>query len=492
MMSLRKPLFWVALLVFTFAGSYSEAQDAEPADISSVVRKNLAPVSNDVLEVRVPRAVPATLDNGLRVLILEDHRAPIVSLDLTVDGAGAIYEPSDLAGLADMTAQMLSEGTTTRSNAEIQEEIARLGATLSTSSDFGSAVTTLRASGLSRNLEDWFEVVRDVLLHPAFPESEFERLRNQERAALGQQRTSSGFLADERFSAAVFSDHPAARRSATEGSLDRMSTEILARWHREHYVPQNAVLGIAGDVDAQDIVNDLNDWLREWSPTDDVETLPPDPEAPDGRTVTLVDRPGSAQTTIYMGGLALKRGDPDYIPLAVTNAVLGGSSAARLFLNLREEKGYTYGAYSTFSALKYPGFWRAFADVRTEVTEGALEEFFYEIQRIRDETVPTSELDEVKRSMVARFALSLERPTSLLDYSTTREIYGLPPDYWDTYPTRVMAVTPEVVQAMARKYLIPETIQIVAVGDAGRIRSVMDKYGSVVVYDLNGDPVEEQ
>ena len=174
------------------------------------------------------------------------------------------------------------------------------------------------------------------------------------------------------------------------------------------------------------------------------------------------------------------------------NAVLGGGPSARLFLNLREEKGYTYGAYSSFSALKYPGSWRASANVRTEVTDGSMTEFLYELGRMRDELVAEDELEEVKRSIVARFALSLERPTSLLSYSTTREIYGFASDYWETYPEQVMAVTPAMVQSMANKYLDPETMQIVAVGNASEIRVVMEQYGPVEVYDTEGILAEEE
>ena len=188
--------FVLRILCFALAlemalGGVAWAQDV--AASSSIERKNRAPVSDEILEVTLPRAVEATLDNGLRVLVLEDHRVPIVSMELSISGAGPIYEPAELMGLAGMTARMLREGTTSRSNQEILEEVARLGATLSSSSRFGSAQTSVRASGLSRNLEEWFDVVRDVLLHPTFPESEFERLRQQDKVALRQQRTSAGF-----------------------------------------------------------------------------------------------------------------------------------------------------------------------------------------------------------------------------------------------------------------------------------------------------------
>ena len=479
-------------LAMVVCATVANAQDVAAPDASSVVRKNLAPVSDEVLEVTLPRAVEATLDNGLRVLVLEDDRSPIVTMQLTISGAGPLYESRDLAGIAAMTARMLREGTTTRSNSEILEQVARLGANLNTSSTFGSDVTRVSASGLSRNMEEWFEVMRDVLLNPTFPEAEFDRLRQEQRAGLRQQRTSSGFLANERFSEAVFGDHPAATRSATEVSLDAMSTELISQWHRERYAPQNSILSISGDVDAGDIVSNLNDWLADWEQSDYVAELPPNPEAPSVGQIFLVDRPDSAQTTLYMGSLAVERRDPDYIPLTVMNAVLGGGPSARLFLNLREEKGYTYGAYSSFSALKYPGSWRASANVRTEVTDGGMTEFLYELGRMRDELVAEDELEEVKRSIVARFALSLERPTSLLSYSTTREIYGFAPDYWETYPEQVMAVTAAMVQSMANKYLDAETMQIVAVGNASEIREVMEQYGPVEVYDTEGILAEEE
>ena len=192
-----------------------------------------------------------------------------------------------------------------------------------------------------------------------------------------------------------------------------------------------------------------------------------------------------------MGNVVLDRKHPDYIPLTVMNDVLGGSAAARLFINLREEKGYTYGAYSSFSALKYPGAWSAYADVRTEVTDGAMTEFLEEIRRIREEKVPEVELEEVKRSIVAGFALSLERPSGLLRYSTIREIYEFGDDYWDRYPAQIMAVTADDVGRMAEKYLNPDALQIIAVGDASQIREVMEKYGPVEMYDTEGNVVPD-
>jgi predicted Zn-dependent peptidase len=267
-----------------------------------------------------------------------------------------------------------------------------------------------------------------------------------------------------------------------------MTPEMLAKWHRERYVPQNAILAIAGDVRASALIPKLKTWLAGWQKTDLKVSPPPRPAPASAKKIYLVDRPGSVQTTIAMGNIAIDRRDPDYIPLVVMNRVIGGGPAARLFLNLREEKGYTYGVYSNFTAVKYPGPWRAGGDMRTEVTDGAMTEFLKEIRRIREENVPPAELDESKRSVVASFALSLESPEQLLSYAITRKIYDLPDDYWDTYPAKIMAVTAADVQRIAQKYLDPERLQIVAVGDAAKIKSVLEKYGPVEVYDMEGNP----
>lgn len=202
--------------------------------------------------------------------------------------------------------------------------------------------------------------------------------------------------------------------------------------------------------------------------------------------VYLVNRPGSVQTNITIGNIAIDRRSPDYVAMRVTNQVLGGSGSARLFLKLREEKGYTYGAYSTFTPLSFAGPWRAFADVRTDVTEGSMTEFFNELNRIRTEKVPAAELEDAKRSIVATFALSLESPSQLLQLATTQKRYGLPANYWDTYPEKIAAVTPDDVLRVAKKYINPGNAQIVAVGDVTKIKAIMEKYGPVTVYDTNG------
>lgn len=482
----------LAVLPGAAQGPAGQGPDSKQVSVSKVERKNKAPVSKEVLRVKLPKPAEFTLDNGLRVLILEDHRLPTVTVRLEISGAGGLYEPETLRGVAQITAQMLSEGTKTRTSKQIAEESDRLGAQLSAGSGFGTDAAVLSGSGLSDNFDAWFALGADVLLHPGFPADELKRLVERQKAQLRPARAQPGFLITERFNRAVYGAHPASTIAATPESLDALTPEALAKWHQERYAPQNAILGISGDVRPAEVLPKLKQWLGGWPKSTQAATLPADPTPTVARRIHLVDRPGSVQTTLAMGNIAITRTDPDYFAMLVLNRIFGQGPAARLFLNLREEKGYTYGVYSQFAPGKYRTAWRAGGDLRSEVTEGAMTEFLKEINRIRDEKVPAQELEEAKSSVVSSFALSLEQPAQLLSFALTRVIYNLPADYWDTYPAKVMAITADDVQRVARKYLDPNTMQVAAVGDAGKIKAVLEKFGPVQVYDAEGRPVADK
>lgn len=483
--SLHLPL--VAALMFP-ALLLAQAPPAAPAKtepISKIDRKRKAPVSSDVLQVHLPKAKEMTLDDGLSVLLIEDHRMPTVTVSLIIPGAGGIYDPADTPGLASFTATMLKEGTATRSSKQIAEQLDRLGANMSTSAGFGSDLASINISGLSDNMPEWMALAADVILNPSFPADELAKLKQRQKAQLQQMRSSPGFLVSEQFSKAVFGDHPASRTSPTMASIDAITPEMLHKWHKERYVPQNAILGVAGDITPDALMKLLGN-LPPWEKTEFKASAIAATKPVAAKKIYVVDRPGSVQTEVYLGNIAVSRTDPDYIPMTVMNRIIGGGPAARFFINLREEKGYTYGAYSRLDAKKWAGPWIAFASMRTDATEGAMTEFLKEIRRIREEPVPESELEEDKRSVVAAFALSLESPSELLGYSMTQKLYGLPADYWETYPSKLTRVTAEQVQREAKKYLDPDAIQIVAVGDASKIKPVLEKLGPVEVYDTQG------
>ncbi|MGI8743955.1 MAG: M16 family metallopeptidase [Bryobacteraceae bacterium] len=431
------------------------APGAKAAPMSKIDRKRKAPVSNDVLRVHLPKAKEMTLDDGLKILLIEDHRMPTVTVSLVIPGAGGIYDPPDMPGLASFTATMLKEGTTTRNSKQIAEQLDRLGASLFTSAGFNSRSASINISGLSDNMPEWMALAADIILNPTFPADELAKLKQRQKAQLQQQRSSPSFLVNERFSKAVFGDHPAARTAPTLASIEATTPEMLQKWHKERYVPQNAILGVAGDITADALMKQLAN-LKSWERTD-FKVAPIAATKPvAAKKIYIVDRPGSVQTEVYLGNIAVSRTDPDYIPMTVMNRIIGGGPAARFFINLREEKGYTYGAYSRLDAGQWAGPWIAFASMRTDATEGAMTEFLKEIRRIREEPVPESELEEDKRSVVASFALSLESPAELLSYAMTQKLYGLPADYWDTYPSKLTQVTAEQVQTEARKYLDPD------------------------------------
>ena len=459
--------------------------DSKAIPLSKVERKNKAPVSSDVLHVKLPKAVESKLANGLTILVMEDHRLPTVTVRLVLQGAGALNDPPDMPGLANLTATMLKEGTTTRSSKQIAEEIERLGAGINASAPWGSNGANVSASGLSDNTGQWLNLAADLVLNPTFPASELNKLKQRMKVQLQQQRSSPFFLMQERFNRAIYGNHPAAVTAPTPESLDKITPEMLIKFHREHYTPQNAILGIAGDIKPADLLQMLN-GMPPWQPTDLKLTEPPATHAVSERHISVVDRPGSVQTDVSIGNITISRTDPDYVPMVVMDRVVGGGASARLFMNLREEHGYTYGAYSQLVARRFAGPWIAQGSMRTDATEGAMTEFMNEINRIRDQKVPEKEIEECKRSIVASFALSLEDPNQLLDYAMTLKLYGLPADYWDTYPAKIMNTTAEQVQRVARKYVVPENLQIVAVGDATKIKPVLDKLGTVEVYGTDG------
>ena len=488
-----------ALMPILIAASPFPAAVAQQhaASLSHVVRLNRAPVNKEVLRVRLPRPFETKLDNGLTVLVIEQHKLPTVTLALWAK-TGAVADPKDLPGLAHFTADMLREGTTHRSSAQLAADVDDMGASLSASADFGSSVSTVSASGLVENVDRILELMSDVVLNPTFPQDELDKYKQRQLANLQQQRSQPNFLSREKFFQVLYRDFPASEVSATPDSVKRVAPEQLKEFHNRYYLPDNALLGVAGDVKPDELIELIKKHFGEWKghpmTPPSLGTLPP----PGASKIYLVDRPNSVQTNIVAGDYAVRRTDPDFIPLTVMNRILGGGPSARLFLNLREEKGYTYGAYSFFSSEVYRGPWQAVTEVRNDVTDGSMHELMAEFKRIRERKVPEDELDEARRSIVARFALSLEQPSALLTSWMTVKYYNLPQDYWDRYPEQVSGVNQEAVLTAAKKYVDVDHLQIVCVGDGKQpgnkegkpIRDVLKQYGPVEVYDADGKRLE--
>jgi zinc protease len=453
------------------------------------VIKGKAPVNKEVLKVKLPRAEEATLKNGLRVILLPSHKVPTFNMQLVVLSGGLSDKP-DYRGLASFTASLLREGTTKRSSKDIAEQVDALGATLTANSGFSSLTSVVATSGLVENLDQAMELFADVIRNPTFPQAEVDKYKTRTLAQLQFQRSIPQFLAAEQFNRAIYgTSHPAALIAPPAESLKKLTSKDLAEFHSTYYRPNNAMLAIVGDVTMKEILPKIEKAFGDWQKGDvAAATIPPAPAQSESK-IYLIDRPGSVQTVLQLGTLGIERTSPDYFSVLLADRVLGGGPSGRLFLNLREDKGYTYGAYSNFGASKFRGVWVSSSEVRTDVTEGAMKEFMYELNRLRTDPVPAEELDNAKRAIVGSFALSLEQPTTLLQNIVTQKIYNLPADYWDTYPQKVAAITAADVQKAAQKYIDMGHLQVVAVGDAAKARDILAKYGKVEVFDAEGKPV---
>jgi len=482
-----------AIAVVVLASMLTVAQrPAAPAQTGQSIKgadiKGRAPVNKEILRVNLPKAREATLSNGLRVILLESHRVPTFSMQMVIL-SGGLSDPADYHGLATFTAALLREGTATRKSKDIAEQIDTLGATLTSAAGLSSFFGSVSTSGLIENLDPALDVFADVIRNPKFPSEEVEKYKQRQIAQLQFQRSLPQFLASERFQRAIYGEHPAGLLVPPVESLKRATPADLARFHATYYRPNNAMLLIVGDTSLKEIMPKLEKAFGGWQKADVPQTkIPAAPEQGAAR-IHLIDRPGSVQTVLLLGNLGIERTSEDYLSILVMNQILGGGPAARLFLNLREDKGYTYGAYSNFFGSKFRGTVFSNSEVRTGVTEGAMNEFMYELKRLRDDKVTPVELQNAKRAIVGGFALSLEQPQALLQNILTQKLYNLPANYWDTYPQKVEAITAEDVLRVAQKYIDLNHLQIVAVGDASKTRAVLAKFGTVEEFDGDGKPV---
>jgi len=477
-----------AVVVMALATMLAAAQAPKPSSKGLVI-KGKAPISKEVLKVKLPRAFETKLGNGLQVIVLEQHKLPTFNMQMIVL-SGGMADPQDQHGAAQFTASLLREGTRSRNSKQIAEQADALGATLFANAGPSSLDSRVSASGLTDNFDQVMELFADVILNPSFPEDEFNKLKTRSLAQLRQQRSQPAFLANEMFAKVMYGSHPAAREALTVEDIQRMTPEALRKFHALNYKPNNAIFAIVGDVKPAEIVAKLEKAFGAWQRGDAPKTTIPKVSETGPAKIHLINRASSVQTNLLLGSLTIERTDPDYYALDVMNQVVGGGASARLFLNLREDKGYTYGAYSRISAGRYRGVFRANTEVRTEVTKGSMDELMYELKRIRDERVPQEEFDRAKRTIIGSFALQLESPQALLNNIITQKLYGLPADYWDTYAEKISAITPDDVQRVAKKYLDLGHLQVVAVGDASKITDVLKQYGAVEIYDTEGRPVK--
>lgn len=436
--------------------------------------------------INLPTPVEMTLSNGLRVVIVEDARLPLVTYRLAFR-TGDTSNPADTPGLLDFVNDMMTEGTQTRTSRQLAEELARIGASLSVASN--ADYTTIAASSLAQYNDQLLGLMADVLLRPSFPQAELDLLKNNTKQALQLQRSQPGFLQNERFARALYGNHPYSVTSTTPEAVDRITRERLVQFHRQVYVPGGAVLIVVGNVQREALMRRLNELLGDWRSAQGAAAINfPAPPARNARTIYLVDRPRSEQSSIAIGNLGIARTSADYFPVTVMNTILGGGLSSRLDANLRENKGYTYGARSDFDARRAAGTFRAAAEVQTRFTGDSLREFFFELDRIRTGGVTEEELNSAKAFLSGIFPLRLETQEGLINNLVAIKMFDLPANYLQTYRDRVNAVTREQVQQAARQYVQSDRAAIVIVGDAAQIMEQIRPYApNIEVYDAQGN-----
>ncbi|MEO6808051.1 MAG: pitrilysin family protein [Isosphaeraceae bacterium] len=471
----------------------------EPIDSPKVVEvkdsfdRSVMPTPGPNPEFSPPPVVRRKLSNGLEVLIAERHELPILTLNLVAKG-GDNLDPGGKAGLAELTADLLTEGTKSRDSLELAGELSEIGASLNANSL--NEASTLGLTTLTKHEKKAIELFTDVLLHPAFPEKEMERLRKQKLSALLHRADSAPSIAAVVFPKILYGETHPYGHIDTIKTVTGLTLDDVKSFYKTIFLPNNASLIVVGDTTPEKITSQLEEALKAWKPGDAPSLeYPEPPPTPKEVTVYLVDKPAAAQSVLSVGQVGVPRSTPDYFPLSVMNATLGGQFSSRINLNLREDKGYTYGARSHFAFRIGPGPFEAGGSVQTAVTKEALIELMKEIKDITGpRPVTDAELDFAKDRIIKGFPSKFETTSSLAGTLAELVLYTLPDDYFANYQAKIEAVAKADVSRVATKYLDPDHMVILIVGDRARVEPALKTlpYAKVIrALDAEGNPLPE-
>ncbi len=468
---MKKRFFILALILFS--GSLLFAQ----------VDRSVRPKPGPAPEVKIGNPDSFVLKNGLKVFVVENHKLPSIAFNLVVD-RDPIVEGKN-AGYISIAGQLLRTGTKSRSKDKLDEEIDFLGASLSTSSD------GIYASGLSKHAEKIFSIVSDIILNPEFKQEELEKIRKQTLSGLAYQKDDPDAISNRVSSAIMYGkEHPYGEME-TEETVKSVTLDMCKKYVDTYFKPNISYLAIVGDINKAKAKTLVEKFLSKWEKKDVPKTQFENPKAPIVNKVELVNRPSSVQSVISVCyPVDLPIGNDDVIKAKVANLILGGSATGRLFMNLREAKAYTYGAYSSINADKYVGSFSAFTKVRNSVTDSAVTEIMNEMKKIRNEKVSDEDLQKAKNLISGNFTRSLEQPRTIAEFAINIARYNLPKDYYKNYLKNLNAVTAEDVQNVAKKYIKPNNSNIVIVGSGDEIAKNISKFsvnGKIDYFDTYAD-----
>jgi predicted Zn-dependent peptidase len=441
--------------------------------------------------VSLPPIVTRELPNGLKLMIVEQHELPLADFILLV-GSGSTADPASKTGVANLTAAMLREGTTTRKSLEIADQISFLGINLSPSSSWESSTISLHTP--TAQLDSALALFADVALHPSFPGNEFERIRKNRLTELLQLRDQGPSIANLAFPAIVYgSTHPYGAASiGTETSVKSLSTADLQSYYQTNFRPNNSTLIIVGDVTPALIEQKINALFGGWQRGDVPALAYGEPPQSSGTTIYLIDKPGAAQSSFRIGAVGVPRSTKDYFALTVMNTILGGSFSSRLNQNLRETRGYTYGAGSRFDMRRAAGPFTASAEIVAAKTDSALLEFMKELNGIR-QAVPAVELSRAKRYLQLQLPSNFETTQQIANALVPVALYGLPLDYYNNYVQNIEGITQADVARVAQQYINPGSLAVVIVGDRKTIEQGLKatNIGPISIRDLSGQAVQQ-
>ena len=421
------------------------------------------PAVTEAPDVKLPAAQRITLPNGLAVLVLPKRDLPLVQMNLVLN-AGTARDDTARLGLASLTAAMLDEGAAGKSALDIADAFEMLGARFSIGAGTHSASLSLRAP--AQRFPDALRLAADVLLRPDFPQAELERLRKERLTALIRRYDQPAAIASVLASNKLFGNaHPYGRSSVgSAASLRSITTADLRAFYERHYRPNNATVILVGDIDAETAQRLVENTFGSWQRREVAPLRVTDASQVKGRIVYVVDKPGAAQSVVQLGRIGVARTTRDYFALEVMNTILGGSFTSRLNQNLREDKGYSYGASSGFDYQPAAGQWIASAAVQTQSTGPSVAEFMKELRRMH-EPIPTEEIERAKNFLAMRYPAGFQSVAGIAGRLADMVQYGLPADYFNRYVDSVLAVTKADVERVARLYLDPENLTIFVVGD---------------------------
>lgn len=447
------------------------------------VDRSKAPKPGPAPEIKIGQPATFTLPNGLKVFVVQNTKLPRVSATLSFNMDG--ISEGDKAGLTGMGGELLRRGTSKMNKEQLDEAIDLLGGSISTSATGASAFS------LKSNFPKLMALMSDIVLRPSFPAAELDKIRKQALSGLQAAKESPDAIADNVVNRLVYGkDHPYGDIE-TEETISNVKLEDIRKYFSTWWKPNNAFLVFVGDITTAGARKLATQYFSAWKGGPVPKPTYTLPKAPAKTLIALVDRPSSVQSVItFATPVELKPGAPDVIPSVIMNNILGGGATGRLFTNLREKYGFTYGAYSSLKADRLVGAFTAEASVRNEKTDSAIGQFLHEFNRIRTEPLVADDVEKMKNYQSGSFARSLESPATIANFALNIAKYNLPANYYQNYLKNLAAVTSTDVQAIANKYIRPGNMYIVIVGNAKEVAKGLEKYGEVKYFNVYGQEVQ--